>query len=72
MVCKHEFMTIGWDKNGEYRVCRKCKRKIYIISQADKVRGMSDEELANLLCNGGWNAEKYEDCLKWLKSDICN
>lgn len=47
-MCNHKWMIFGVDENGNYRVCSKCGEKVYIITNADRIRGMSDEELAEL------------------------
>ena len=39
-------------------------------TNAQKIRGMSDEELAKLLCCTGWKMFKYKECLEWLKQPV--
>ena len=34
---------------------------------ADRIRAMSDEELAKLLCCTGWRMIEQKECLEWLK-----
>ena len=36
-------------------------------TNAQKIRAMSDEELAKLLCCTGWRMFEYKECLEWLK-----
>ena len=36
-------------------------------SNADKIRSMSDEELAKLLCCTGWRMIEQKECLEWLQ-----
>ena len=36
-------------------------------TNADKIRGMSDEELAKLLCCTGWRIIEQKECLEWLQ-----
>ena len=36
-------------------------------SNADKIRAMSDEELAKLLCCTGWRMIEQKECLEWLQ-----
>ena len=36
-------------------------------TNADKIRAMSDEELAKLLCCTGWRMIEQKECLEWLK-----
>lgn len=57
------------------RLCEKHKLRIP-ITNADRIRSMSDEELAKkisgiesfaLTCGGGWPPEKWLD---WLKQEV--
>ena len=50
MMCNHKLMGFGADENGNYRICGRCGKKIYIITNADRIRAMTDEELAEWLC----------------------
>lgn len=36
-------------------------------SNADRIRAMSDEELATLLCCTGWKMAEERECLNWLQ-----
>ena len=36
-------------------------------TNADRVRAMTDEELAKLLCCTGWRMFEYKECLEWLQ-----
>ena len=36
-------------------------------TNADNIRGMSDEELAKLLCCTGWKMIEQKECLEWLQ-----
>ena len=38
------------------------------ITNADRIRSMSDEELAELLCCTGWRLPERKECLEWLRS----
>ena len=49
-MCNHKWMTFGTDEKGNFRVCSRCNKKVYIITNADKFRAKSDEELAEWLC----------------------
>ena len=40
------------------------------MTNADRIRGMSDEELAKLLCCTGWRMFEYKECLEWLKQPV--
>ena len=37
------------------------------MKNADKIRSMSDEELAKLLCCTGWRMIEQKECLEWLQ-----
>ena len=50
MMCNHKLMGFVADENGNYRICGRCGKKIYIITNADRIRAMTDEELAEWLC----------------------
>ena len=45
----YKWMTFGTDEKGNFRVCSRCNKKVYIITNADKIRAKSDEELAKWL-----------------------
>ena len=36
-------------------------------TNAQKIRDMSDEELAKLLCCTGWRMFEQKECLEWLQ-----
>ena len=42
-------------------------KKFDVKTNAQKIRGMSDEELAKLLCCTGWRMFEYKECLEWLQ-----
>ena len=37
------------------------------LTNAQKIRVMSDEELAKLLCCTGWRMFEQKECLEWLQ-----
>ena len=37
------------------------------LTNAQKIRAMSDEELAKLLCCTGWRMIERKECLEWLQ-----
>lgn len=37
------------------------------MTNADKIRSMSDEELSKLLCCTGWRMIEQKECLEWLQ-----
>ena len=37
------------------------------MTNADRIRSMSDEELAKLLCCTGWRMIEQKECLEWLQ-----
>ncbi len=42
-------------------------KKFDAQTNAQKIRGMSDKELAKLLCCTGWRMFEYKECLEWLQ-----
>lgn len=40
--------------------------RYFQTTNAVKIRNMSDEELAKLLCMQGWKMAEYKECLEWL------
>lgn len=38
-------------------------------TNADRIRAMTDEELAKFLCVQGWRLSEYRECLDWLQSE---
>ena len=43
------------------------RKKFDAKTNAQKIRGMSDEELAKLLCCTGWRMIEQKECLEWLQ-----
>lgn len=65
--------------NGDYEHCNSCVSKGYVKptmwrpgpnyvppSNADRIRAMSDEELAKLLCATEWRTGEEQKCIEWL------
>ena len=46
---------------------RPAKQEKKRTTNADRIRAMSDEELAKLLCCTGWRMIEQKECLEWLK-----
>ena len=45
-----------------------CKQyKPNYITNAQKIRAMSDEDMAKLLCCTGWRMIEQKECLEWLQ-----
>ena len=42
-------------------------KKVEPLTNAQKIRAMSDEELAKLLCCTGWRMIEQKECLEWLQ-----
>lgn len=42
-------------------------RVVNNMTNADRIRVMSNEELNQLLCCTGWQMSEYGDCLDWLR-----
>lgn len=40
------------------------------MTNADRIRAMSNEELAKLLCCTGWRMFEYKECLEWLQRPV--
>lgn len=51
----------GYDK------CKQYKPKY--PTNADRIRTMSDKELARFLCCTGWRLPEQKECLEWLRSE---
>lgn len=65
--CKH----IGKEENEE--PCCGClhnETEIEPYRNADRIRHMSDDELARFLCVIAWEPNEYEECLEWLKGVV--
>ena len=45
-------------------------KKFNAKTNAQKIRAMTDEELAQLLCCTGWRMFEYKECLEWLKQPV--
>lgn len=48
-MCNHKWMTFGADEKGNFRVCSRCGKKVYTITNADRIRAMSDEKLVRMI-----------------------
>ena len=74
-----ECPCIYFEKDGK---CRKFSDDTYIsycvmgpcpeqkLSNADRIRAMSDEELAKLLCIYDWRLGEMDECLAWLQQPV--
>ena len=69
MICPKCGNLISYNSYFGAYYCSVCGEYFQEIKKtnADKIRGMSDEELAKLLCCTGWKMFKYKECLEWLK-----
>ena len=45
-------------------------KKFDAKTNAQKIRAMSDEELAKLLCCTGWRMFEQKECLEWLQRPV--
>ena len=45
-------------------------KKFGAKTNAQKIRAMSDEELAKLLCCTGWRMFEQKECLEWLQQPV--
>ena len=46
---------------------REVTKKVEPLTNAQKIRFMSDDELAKLLCCTGWRMIEQKECLEWLQ-----
>ena len=46
---------------------RDLTKKVEPLTNAQKIRFMSDDELAKLLCCTGWRMIEQKECLEWLQ-----
>ena len=46
---------------------REVTKKVDPLTNAQKIRAMSDEDLAKLLCCTGWRMFEQKECLEWLQ-----
>ena len=53
------------DRCPGYDNCKQYKPNY--MTNAQKIRAMSDEELAKLLCCTGWRMIEQKECLEWLQ-----
>ena len=65
-TCKTD--CVRADGNYGYTFCDKYTHPP--MTNADRIRTMSDEELAKLLCCTGWRMFEYKECLEWLKQPV--
>ena len=57
--CRHE--------RNPREIVIKCGAYKPPMTNADRIRAMSDEELAKLLCIYDWRLGEMDECLAWLK-----
>ena len=79
MSMSMEYPCIYFEKDGK---CRKFSDNTAIsycvmgpcpeqkLSNADRIRSMSDEELAKLLCIYDWRLGEMDECLAWLQQPV--
>ena len=79
MKMSMEYPCIYFEKDGK---CRKFSDNTAIsycvmgpcpeqkLSNADRIRSMSDEELAKLLCIYDWRLGEMDECLAWLQQPV--
>ena len=75
-MCNHKWMTFGADEKGNFRVCSRCGKKVYTITNADRIRAMDDKEISVLLSAVKFRRECFikipdflsiQDAYKWLQ-----
>lgn len=62
-TCKTD--CVRADGNYGYTFCDKYTHPP--MTNADRIRYMTDEELAKLLCCTGWRMIEQKECLEWLQ-----
>ena len=62
-TCKTD--CVRADGNYGYTFCDKYTHPP--MTNADRIRAMTDEELAKLLCCNGWRMIEQKECLEWLQ-----
>ena len=62
-TCKTD--CVRADGNYGYTFCDKYTHPP--MTNADRIRAMTDEELAKLLCCTGWRMIEQKECLEWLQ-----
>ena len=72
MICPKCGNLISYNSYFGAYYCSVCGEYFQEIKKtnADKIRAMSDEELAKLLCCTGWKMFEYKECLEWLKQPV--
>ena len=69
MICPKCGNLISYNSYFGAYYCSMCGEYFQEIKKtnADKIRGMSNEELAQLLCCTGWRMFEQKECLEWLQ-----
>ena len=69
MICPKCGNLISYNSYFGAYYCSVCGEYFQEIKKtnADKIRAMSDEELAKLLCCTGWRMFEQKECLEWLQ-----
>ena len=69
MICPKCGNLISYNSYFGAYYCSMCGEYFQEIKKtnADKIRGMSNEELAKLLCCTGWRMFEQKECLEWLQ-----
>lgn len=69
-ICKKCGGIAGWDSYYQSWICTRCgNEELKPITNADRIRAMTNEELAKVLHNTGCNWYSEEYWLEWLKQD---
>ena len=72
MACKYETSNGRCGLKGCYAYRHKCYTQDMCKchepqTNADRIRSMTDDELAKLLCCTGWRMIEQKECLEWLQ-----
>lgn len=66
-VCGEEMTPAEWKNQWVCHRCGRTKPMRTTVTNADRIRAMSDEELAKLLCCTGWRMIERKECIEWLQ-----
>ena len=67
-ACMAEVDSLGQVFDPNYDGEHRCTDFVP-FTNADRIRAMSDEDMAKFLCCIGWKLSKQKDCLEWLLSE---
>ena len=63
----HDAVDMAISALRQQETVAKCNGLNEPLTNAQKIRAMTDEELAKLLCCTGWRMIEQKECLEWLQ-----